>query len=223
MAWVTWTPGDVNIAKKKGGLVSVVSTKEYSAQMPNVIIGIDKWMKANRPIVEGMLKATFDGADQIKGVPAALKHASQVSAIVYHEYSADAAYWERYYNGVTETDKQGLKVELGGSTVNNLADNLMLFGMAKGSANIFAATYSVFGDIVKKQYPDLVPSYYPVDEILDTSYIAAVAERSGPVTPWRRRRSSRLAIRSPAWSAAVPGTSTSIRRRRPYRHRRDGA
>jgi outer membrane protein OmpA-like peptidoglycan-associated protein len=74
-------------------------------------------------------------------------------------------------------------VELGGSSVNNLADNLMLFGMAKGAANLFAATYTVFGDIVVKQYPDLVPSYYPVPDILDTSYIAAIASRSGTMAP----------------------------------------
>ncbi|MBM3782966.1 MAG: OmpA family protein [Acidobacteria bacterium] len=176
---VTWTPGDVNVAKKKGGLVSIVSTKEYSAQMPNAIIGIDRWMQDNRSTVEGMLKATFDGGDQVKSHPGALKHAAQVSTVVYHESNADYNYWERYYNGVLETDKQGLQVELGGSTVNNLADNLLLFGLARGSANVFAATYSVFGDIVVKQYPDLVPSYYPFSEVADTSYIEAIASRAG--------------------------------------------
>ncbi len=76
-----------------------------------------------------------------------------------------------------------MPVELGGSAVNNLADNILLFGMAPGTANIFAATYTTFGDIVKKQYPDLVPSYYPVEQILDTSYIAAVAARNPQMAP----------------------------------------
>ena len=63
------------------------------------------------------------------------------------------------------------------------ADNLVLFGMARGSANVFEATYKVFGDIVSKQYPDMVPSYYPFAEVADTSYIQAIAERSAPQTP----------------------------------------
>jgi outer membrane protein OmpA-like peptidoglycan-associated protein len=177
---VTWTPGDVIVAEKRGGLVSIVSTLEYSSQMPNTIIGIDKWMRENRQTVEGMLDAIFKGGDQVKSNPAAFKRATEISAAVFNEAGADAAYWERYFRVVREQDKTGLMVELGGSSVNNLNDNLMLFGLTPGSSNLFAATYTVFGDIVVQQYPDLVPSYYPVREILDTSYIQAVAQASGP-------------------------------------------
>lgn len=175
---VTWTPGDVNVAKKRGGLASIASTREYTSQMPNVIIGIDRWMKSNRPMVEGMLKATFEGSDQIKGAPGALSFAAKVSQEVYKESGTDPAYWEKYYRGVVEKDKQGIDVELGGSTVNNLADNQLLFGLTAGSANLFAATYRVFGDIVVQQYPSLVPKYPPVEQILDISYLQAVSAKS---------------------------------------------
>ncbi len=177
---VTWTPGDVTVAEQKGGLVSIVSTKEYRSQMPNVIIGHKKWMQANAKLVTGMLKATFDAGDKLRESDEALRKAAAISALVYKE--KDAAYWYKYFNVVEQKDKQGLLVELGGSSVNNLADNLQLFGMTPGSVNAFAATYTVFGNIVKSQYPDLVPSIYPVEKILDTAYVKSLADTAAPVT-----------------------------------------
>jgi hypothetical protein len=45
-------------------------------------------------------------------------------------------------------------VELGGSAVNNLNDNL-LFGLQPGANNNFRSTYTVFGSIATQQYPEL--------------------------------------------------------------------
>jgi outer membrane protein OmpA-like peptidoglycan-associated protein len=172
-AVVTWTPGDVTVAEKKGGLVSIVSTKEYRSQMPNVIIGSKRWMAANRKLVTGMLEATFDAGDVLKKDEDALRKAAALSALVYNE--KDGAYWYKYFRVVNQADKTGQQVELGGSAVNNLADNLQLFGMVPGSTNIFAATYTVFAEIVKSQYPKLMPAYYPVADILDTSFVKELA------------------------------------------------
>ncbi|HEX6864120.1 MAG TPA: OmpA family protein [Thermoanaerobaculia bacterium] len=202
---VTWTPGDVTVAEKKGGLVSIVSTKEYSSQMPNTIIGIDKWMKENRDTVEGMLSAIFQGSAQVRGNRDAFRRAAEISAEVYQEQGADADYWMKYFNVVTQKDRQGLDVELGGSSVNTLADNMLLYGLVPGSSNLFGATYKVFGDIVVAQYPDLVPSYQPVNEILDTSYIQAIAQREAP-------SQTVVAAAQPAFEAAAPVRDVVSRR-----------
>jgi outer membrane protein OmpA-like peptidoglycan-associated protein len=174
---VTWTPGDVTVAEQKGGLVSIVSTREYRSQMPNVIIGIKKWMTQNRKLVTGMLSATFDAGDRVKTNDEAMRQAAAISALVYKE--KDGAYWYKYFKVQNQKDKQGLDVELGGSSVNNLADNQQLFGLATGSTNLFAATYMVFGNIVKSQYPNLVPNIYPVEQILDTSYVKEIGAAAG--------------------------------------------
>jgi outer membrane protein OmpA-like peptidoglycan-associated protein len=166
---VTWTPGDVTIAHEKGGIISIVSTREYNTQMPHVIIGIDKWMRDNRTQVDHFLTALVKGGDAVKGNNNALETAAKVSATVYAEENGD--YWMKYFHPVLERDKAGTEVSLGGSYVNNLADNLLLFGMTPGSSNLFKATYTKFGDVAVQQYPELVPSYPGTDDILDTSYL----------------------------------------------------
>ncbi len=173
---VTWTPGDVNVAQGRGGLVSIASTKDYIYQMPNVVIGLHRWNHTHRPTAVGLLAAMTEGGEEVKQHPAARDRAAELSAIVYNE--KDAAYWKKYFQVVTERDATGLVVELGGSSVNNLADNQHLFGLSDGSSvdrSIYAATYNVFGKIVVHYYPTLVPSYPEVKSVVDTSYLEAVA------------------------------------------------
>ena len=173
---VTWTPGDVTVAQKKGGLVSIISTKEYSSQMPCIVIGIDKWCKANKGTVQGMIAAIGEGSQQIQSNPAALKRSSAIAAQVFDEKGTDAGYWEKYFKGTTERDKTGEMVELGGSSVNNLADSLLAFGQVPGSSDLVATTYTVFGNLVKSQYPEFVPSFDPASSVIDSSYLQAVAK-----------------------------------------------
>lgn len=168
---VTWTPGDVTAAKNKGGLVSIVSTKEYRSQMPSAIIGIKKWNKAHGEKIAAMLAAGLEGGDQVKAFPDALKLAGDISAKVYGE--GTGAYWVKYYKGGQEPDTNGKLVDLGGSYASNMNDALNVFGLAPGSNNNFKATYTIFGKIVDQQYHDLYKStpIPPYGEVSNTSYL----------------------------------------------------
>jgi len=175
-ACVTWTPGDVTVATKKGGVVSIASTREYSSQMPCAVIGIDKWCRANRSTVQKMILAIGEGGRQIQTNPQAEDRAAAITAKLFHEPNADAAYWKKYFVGTTQTDATGQTVDLGGSSVSTLGDSLLSMGLVPGSADLVGTTYTVFGQIVKAQYPELLPSVPPASSIIDTSYLSAVAK-----------------------------------------------
>jgi outer membrane protein OmpA-like peptidoglycan-associated protein len=170
-AIVTWTPGDVTAAKKKGGIVPIVSTKQYRAQMPSAVIGIRKWDKAHSDKIAAYLAAALEGGDQVKAFPEAKKRAAEISAKIYGE--ENGAYWLKYYEGSTEPDATGKEVELGGSYADNMNDALAVFGLLPGTNNNAKATYTIFAKIDMQQYADLfkstpIPSY---EQVATTSYL----------------------------------------------------
>ena len=171
-AVATWTPGDVNIAKQKGGLVSIASTKEYASQMPNITITIKKFAYDHRTDIENLIMSLAQAGDQVRSFNEAKKFAAEVSAKVYNEQTGD--YWLTYYNGQVEKDVQGLSIPLGGSMAFNLQDAANTFGLGKDGVDRYKIVYSTFGDILSKMYPELMATYPAYQKVVDKSFLQSV-------------------------------------------------
>lgn len=171
-AVATWTPGDVNIATKKGGLVTIANTRQYASQMPNQTIAIKKWANDHRTDIENMIIALAQAGDQVRSYKEAKAFAAKVSAEAYQEQNAD--YWLKYYNGVEEKDVQGMKVNLGGSMVFNLADMANTYGLGEDKVDRYKAVYNTFGNLMVKMYPSIMPNFMPYEKAVDKSFLLSV-------------------------------------------------
>jgi len=171
-AVATWTPGDVNVSTKKGGLVTIANTKQYASQMPNQTIAIRKWANDHRTDIENMIIALAQAGDQVRSYNEAKEFAAKVSAEVYQE--KDAAYWLKYYNGSVEKDITGLQVNLGGSTVFNLSDMANTFGLGADKVDRYKAVYNTFGNLMVQLYPSLMPTFMPYEKAVDKSFLLSV-------------------------------------------------
>ncbi len=171
-AVATWTPGDVNLAKQKGGLVSIASTKEYASQMPAMTITIKKFAYDHRTDMENLIMALGQAGDQVRSFNEAKKFASEVSAKVYNEQTAD--YWLTYYNGTNEKDMLGQPVTLGGSMAFNIQDAANMFGLGKDGVDRYKIVYGTFGDILSKMYPEYMATYPQYQKVVDKSFLQSV-------------------------------------------------
>lgn len=171
-AVATWTPGDVNIAKQKGGLITIANTKQYASQMPNITITIKKFAYDHRTDIENLIMSLSQAGDQVRSFNEAKAFAAKISAKVYNEQSGD--YWLKYYNGITEKDVQGLDVALGGSMAFNLQDAANTFGLGKDGIDRYKIVYNTFGDILSKMYPEYMATYPPYAQVVDKSFLQSV-------------------------------------------------
>lgn len=171
-AVATWTPGDVNIATKKGGLVTIASTRQYASQMSNQTIAIKKWAYDHRTDIENMIIALAQAGDQVRSFNEAKQFAAEISTKLYQEQNA--AYWLKYFNGVEEKDIQGLKVTLGGSAVFNLSDMANTYGLGDDKVDRYKAVYNTFGNLMVKMYPSIMPSFLPYEKAVDKSFLFSV-------------------------------------------------
>jgi outer membrane protein OmpA-like peptidoglycan-associated protein len=171
-AVATWTPGDVNVATKKGGLVTIASTRQYASQMSNQTIAIKKWAYDHRTDIENMIIALAQAGDQVRSFTEAKQFAAEISTKLYQEQNA--AYWLKYFNGVEEKDIQGQKVTLGGSAVFNLSDMANTYGLGDDKVDRYKAVYNTFGNLMVKMYPSIIPSFLPYEKAVDKSFLFSV-------------------------------------------------
>ena len=170
----TWTPGDVTVVEKKGGVVPLASTREYNQQMPALLVGDREWIKEHHDYIIGMLRAMDRAAFKIRTDKQGLNQMAIVNAAVWGVKGGDEAkpeYWAKYFVGSDETDSQGNKVHLGGSRVVTLAELSNYVGLTNGAYNVYKADYKTFGDFDHKFYPTVMPNYPAYDTVVDTSYI----------------------------------------------------
>jgi len=133
----TWTPGDKLAFDALTGFTDVVSTKDFNNQMCAVLITIKEFAVKHDKDVINILKAAYEGGNQIKSSDEWLHSASEAVAKTYNFETPK--YWYDLFKGQKGT-KDGLDYNIGGSKVFNYADALQYFGVSDG-VNRYKAVY----------------------------------------------------------------------------------
>lgn len=168
----TWTPGDVNAAKGRGG-VTIISTGIYKSIMPAAVIGCKKFLNSNRDKIVQMILATAKASDQIRSYKDVKVYACNIEANVWalkDSANENGAYWLHYFNGVDTTKD----LHLGGSQVFNLQDMAKTFGI--DNRDVFKDIYTTFSEIHKKLYPEDYTYVAPYVEIVDKSFVRSAID-----------------------------------------------
>lgn len=183
-AVATWTPGDVTAAKerpsvtykgKQEKLQKIVSTKEYSYMMPNILFGNEDWLNQHRDYVKTLLRCMARSNEKIKTDDNYLKtRIAPLNALTFNVEGAGPTFWYDYFKGKVEDG-----VSLGGSRVNNLAEVKHLFGLDSNTAieqSIFGITYTDHAKRLQKILPTRLESYAPVKDVVDLSFIKEISD-----------------------------------------------
>ena len=188
-AVATWTPGDVMAAQgrssvdyksKSEKLQKIISTEQYSAMMPHILFANEDFIKKHPEYVETLLRCFARAGAKIKGDPNYFKtRVAALNAQVFNLEGKGPSFWAKYYDIVNENG-----VNLGGSRVNDIADNRHLFGLdgAKGlTDSVFGISYNEHAKRLQKLLPDRMPTITPVDQVVDLTFIKKMADEAGQV------------------------------------------
>ncbi len=188
-AVATWTPGDVMAAQGRSSinykgktekLQKIISTEQYSAMMPHILFTTEDFIKKHPDYIETLLRCFARAGAKIKLDPTYFKtRVAALNAQVFAMEGKGPSFWAKYFDVVEENG-----VRLGGSRVNDIADNRHLFGLNsnKGLANsVFGITYNSHAKRLQQLLPERLPTITPVDQVVDFSFVKKMADEVGEV------------------------------------------
>lgn len=183
-AVATWTPGDVMAVKgrttvnykgRTEKVQKIVSTKEYSYMMPNILFGNADWLNQHRDYVKTLLRCIARSNERIKTDDAYLRdRVAALNSLVFNMEGKGPNFWYSYFNTRIEDG-----VPLGGSRVNNIAEVRHLFGLDRNQpleSSIFGITYNDHGKRLQKLLPERLPVITPVQQVVDLSFIREITD-----------------------------------------------
>lgn len=183
-AVATWTPGDVMAVKDRSSVnykgrtekvQKIVSTKEYSYMMPNILFGNADWLDKHREYVKTLLRCIARSNERIKTDDAYFRdRVAALNALVFNMEGKGPNFWNTYFKGQTEDG-----VPLGGSRVNNIAEVRHLFGLDRNQPlerSIFGISYNDHGKRLQKLLPERLPTITPVQQVVDLSFINDITD-----------------------------------------------
>ena len=183
-ACATWTPGDVMVMKGRPSVTykqntekiqKIVSTKEYSYMMPNILFGNEDWLNKHREYVTTLLRCVARSNDRIQTDAGYFQNrVSALNALVFNLEGMGPTFWNKYFAGSNESG-----VALGGSRVNNMAEVRHLFGMDGNqplARSIFGITYNDHATRLKRLLPERLTNHAPVEQVVDLSFIKEITD-----------------------------------------------
>ncbi len=188
-AVATWTPGDVMAAQgrssvnyrgKSEKLQKIISTEQYSAMMPNILFTTEDFIKKHPDYIETLLRCLARAGAKIKGDPNYFKtRVAALNAQVFAMEGKGPSFWAKYFDIVEENG-----VRLGGSRVNDIADNRHLFGLGSNKSladSVFGISYNEHGKRLQKLLPERMPTFTPVEQVVDLTFIKKMSDEIGEV------------------------------------------
>lgn len=166
----TWSPEDEKVFKTNRDVVTLLSTRENTKQMPCMMLGLNKYLEQNRDQTKRFITALAAAGDQVKTFDSALRYACKMNGEVF----GPEVDWYELYKGKELESGGGRTVTVGGSRSCNLADVADDLGVANGSSNAYASVYTLFAGYMSKLYPEDLPSFPPVADALDLSALRSL-------------------------------------------------